>query len=823
MSSGPVSTVGPGRSTRVGSQALFLIGIATLVPELVWARQLGELVGSDLEGISTTLSAYLLGSSIGLWLGSRSRFPARHWGWLTVASFTLGAIWCGWWAAEWSVGGTFLASPWGRMLLAVPIVPYALTLSAMIPSWFRVPWNAAEGAGLRAGGWIAALDLGAAFGAMATPLVLLPWLGPGWTLVAVLGVLLAGQSLSPPGAGPSSRPNATVDRAQPPAGSSDAGVRLALAGLAGGVGLALQVVWTRLLGEILGTSLVILGLAAGTLLLGGAIGSRAAPVWLATIPRGRLVYLSWCVWLAAQGVSAWVVAAAPHIYLWAIERMPEGESALPIKLAIVVAALLPAGIAAGLSLPVLLAGWGDAPTTLARDAGRLQAAGLLGGTFGALAVGFWLVPRFGSGATVLCCGGLTLAGAGLALARVAEARSARSRLAIAAIAIAGLTGVAACRLWQPALLGAGVFQWSRADVTAGGALAAWHKREILYCGEGRLARVTIERASDLNATLLRVGGRVEGSVAIDPTEPSLAHLPTVSLLGVLPTLLRGDGAHTLIIGVGGGTTVATAVQAGNGPITALEVEPEVLSALRSSGGRAGFPWETRRLFAEPLAADSAPSDRESPAASPPDAARRLPTFIAADARAYLHRTREQWDAIVCQPSEPWLPWSAPLFTRAFFERVHSRLRPDGVAIHWLQLYRIDFPEFGAILRGFRDVFPEVLVFHPHPATGEVVLVGAATPIDPALWVERWQSSRLSEVRARAGWPDGVPWPLLDTGGVDRWLAGESSEGGGSPPASRNLLEHRLAAISDRGVSYAGEILRSLVEAGSPPRSDERKR
>lgn len=419
---------------------------------------------------------------------------------------------------------------------------------------------------------------------------------------------------------------------------------------------------------------------------------------------------------------------------------------------------------------------------------------------GALGVGLFLVPTLGSGTTLWIMGAGTVAGAASTSFALAESRSTRSLWVLGALVSAAGAALAAGHLWNPALLGAGVFQWSRADVAEGQAFETWKRREILYAGEGRLARVTIERAPNFNATFLRVGGRVEGSVAIREGEPSLAHLPTVSLLGVLPTLFLGERARTLIVGVGGGTTVATAAQAGSDPITALEVEPEVLAALQSPGGRAGFPWETARLF--PADSLDAPLESASRGAQV--------EFVVADARAFLHRTRDRWDAIVCQPSEPWLPWSASLFTPEFFERVRTRLAPGGVAVHWLQLYRIDFPEFAAILRSFRDTFDEVQVFHPHPATGEVVLVGFAPggpSVDARTWQERWESPRIAEVRRRAGWPDGIPWPLLETAGVDRWLAGRERG-----RAARGRLEHRLPLLAERGSDYSAEILRSLLEA-----------
>lgn len=764
------------RSLSAGAQALFLIGFATLVPELVWARQLGEVFGSDLEGISITLGVFLLGSAAGLARSMQTDWSPRIWMTLALVCGVGVAFWCrnlvpavtdGWFVAQ--------SIPL-RLLLAAPVAVYAFFLTGAIAPWFRDHVEPVDVAS-RTGSWIAAWDLGSAVAAVGTPLFLLPWFGPDGALFGAFVGLGIAIFLRTPGASSES---------QLPPQSPPPPVRQALAFTIGVVSFGLQVVWTRLLGEVLGTSLLVLGFAAAGLLLGGALGSRLAPVVMRRGSASRWLLVSWLGWLAAQTVSLLWMGRLPETYLQLVQGLDPEASVTSLKMILAWCALLPPAICSGLLLPLLTAGWSENEEQLARETGRIQSLGLLGGTVGAVATGLAVIPFWGSQNALWALAGLTAVGAVGTAATLAGWRSLLAPPAALALVVACLGAWGGKNWWDDALLGAGVFQWSRTDVASGQALADWRAREVLYSGEGRLARVTIERSPELNTSFLRVGGRVEGTVPVDPKAPSIAHLPTAMLLGLLPTLIGDEGREALVVGVGGGTTVATLVESDpRGKVTALEVEAEVLAALRSAAGQEAFPWEHERLYG----------------------GARPPELVVADARAYLHGQARTWDTIVCQPSEPWLPWSAPLFTQRFFELVRDRLAPGGFSLHWVQLYRIGAPELAGILAAFREVFPEVWIFHP-PDTGEIILVGRPPAVARDTWDQRWDLAGVKACRERLRWVGPAPEPLLDAPGIDRWLQGRRQLAG----SLRDHLEYQLPLLQDRGRNQAGELLRSLREA-----------
>jgi len=776
---------GHGSASGSGAQALFLIGFVTLGAELWLARAAGIVVGSDAIGAALAIGAFLLGSAAGSIAAGRGRAGPLRWSVAALALLVATALWV-------TVGLPSIVEGWSaaggwpaRIVGALPIALPAFALGGVPVAWFGSGALDAAGTRARIGGWIGLLDLGSAVGAIALPLLLLPSLGAGATLVA-LAAVLAVATLVARGAEPIAPEAGTEAGRSAEARGSGGRARIAVAAAVGAIALALQIAWTRLLGEMLGASLAVLGSATAAALAGGAIAARAAPGIVERRGGEPTILLAGAAWLLAQALAALLLALLPGLAVRLLGLLgPEpGAAATALKLALVAAILLPPSIASGVVLPSLLASWCRSPGELRREAGALGAAWLVGGAAGALAFGLVVLPGAGSGASLAIAGGATAAGVAVALSRRA-ARGARLP-AGAALAISAALALAAGARWDSALLGAGVFHWSREDLAAGLALSGWRERTVTYVGEGALAKVAIEVAPAHNAAYLRVGGRVEGSVPIDPDRPSLADLPTEILLGVLPAVEGPGEGELLIIGIGGGTTVSAAVESWRGAVTALEVEPEVVRALGSAAGAAAFPREHAALF---------------------PAAGGGPELVFEDARSYLGRETSRWDAIVCQPSEPWLPFAAPLFTPEFYDLVRERLAPGGVAVHWLQLYRIGPGECAAILSAFRSAFPTVRLYHP-PGTGEVILVGGA---------ERSAEERLAaaaDPRVALPWarlrpPVPFPEPLVAAGALDRWLA---TEAGGRPGDLRSRLEFRLPLLGDRGADRSGEILRSLAEA-----------
>ena len=121
-------------------------------------------------------------------------------------------------------------------------------------------------------------------------------------------------------------------------------------------------------------------------------------------------------------------------------------------------------------------------------------------------------------------------------------------------------------------------------------------------------------------------------------------------------------------------------------------------------------------------------------------------LIIDDARTYLRVTPNRYDIIVSEPSHPWVPGVANLFTKEFFTLGRERLSQDGVFVQWVQIYQLSTDSLRSVLATFHGVFPYVQVFRVEGATKgkDLILIGSKT----ALTLDRL-SERMAEPRVAA--------------------------------------------------------------------------
>ena len=93
-----------------------------------------------------------------------------------------------------------------------------------------------------------------------------------------------------------------------------------------------------------------------------------------------------------------------------------------------------------------------------------------------------------------------------------------------------------------------------------------------------------------------------------------------------------------------------------------------------------------------------------------------------DAREALLTSRERYDLIVSEPSNPYRAGIASLFTQEFYRAATDRLTDDGVFVQWIQAYEIDTPTLRTVYATLASVFPQVETWHTNP--GDIVLVAS---------------------------------------------------------------------------------------------------
>jgi len=350
-------------------------------------------------------------------------------------------------------------------------------------------------------------------------------------------------------------------------------------------------------------------------------------------------------------------------------------------------------------------------------------------------------------------------GADCAVCRLPRRSSTLGFLAASLLPVLAFVGLRAGPLsepWDPKRLLSGVYQWSRPDQESLSLEEAFRSREILSLVRGREVIVTVEldESEEVATVTVRGNGKVEGSVPADPAKRSLADLPTQVLLGALPTSLIAEGPSrsALLIGLGSGVTLGALLE-GAGALHAtdvIEIEPAFLEAIQSEGARKYL----RPFVPESVLAGTGGAGVRFHFGD----ARRL---LAVELRA------SRWDAIVSQPSEPWIPGAAPLFTEEFFELASRRLKPGGIFFQWLQLYKMESLGVELFLRTFRRTFPETFVLRA-PRTGELILMGSFERPD---WVRLLRAPQdVRYLRAGLEVPaDRLAAILAGPRGIDDWV------------------------------------------------------
>lgn len=667
----------------------FVSGFAALLYQTAWTREFAFLFGTSELAVVAVLAAYMgglaLGAAIAARVVRRLTRPVLAYGLLELG-IAIGALLVpllirGVQAVYIALAGGLEAPPESLALTTalfhllgsfVVLVPCTALMGATLPLLARYAVSEDAQVGPRIGVLYAVNTFGAIAGTLVAAFVFLPLLGLRQTVyIGIAGnavVFVAAALLARGLTGmPAEDPDEGV------AGTRRFHWILPAMTLSGAVSFLYEVLWTRLLGQVLGGSTAAFASMLSSFLLGIALGSALASRFakthsaaargfaLAQLGTGVFGYLAFRLADRLPDLAHWVGAhpAAP-----APGAAAAGVMLLPVTLCI--GATFPFGVR-------LLARDADEAAAVS---GRVYAWNTVGSIVGAILAGFFLLPMLGLERTALV--GVTTS---LLLAAWAASAGGARRPALAAAAVAGLLLALVVGLPRPV------------DLLLHSAISgARMPGDLYYLGVGRSATVTV--VENRTGWRLLTNGLPESGVE-RAEMPDLRPNET-AWLSLLPTAARPETEDMLIIGLGGAKTLeATASSVAS--IDVIELEEEVVVA--------------NRLI---------PRERD-PLADP-----RVNLRLG-DARGAMNLTERRYDAIVSQPSHPWTSGASHLYTQEFFALTHSKLEPGGVFVQWIGMGFVDVPLFGSLMAAMTDVFEHVHVFRPVPAA--LVFVASDEPID----------------------------------------------------------------------------------------------
>lgn len=681
-----------------GQFALLLIcfvlsGFAGLLYETIWTRQFSFVFGTSELAVATVLAAYFGGLAIGAALAGRwaqrTRRPVLAYGLLelgialsalAVPMAIRGAtqIYKGMMASSGlaDAGGLGSALFYLAAAFVILIIPTGL-MGATLPLLARYAVHDDRQIGPRIGLLYTANTLGAVAGTLFAAFVLLPRIGQSktvWVGVATNVAVFIAAAILAKRASPRSQPEAAQDRT--PAKSLSSRWILPVVCLSGAISLSYEVLWTRLLGHILGGTIYAFATMLASFLLGIAIGSAAAARW-ASGPERATRGFAWTQLGAAvlSLIAFWLLPWWPAL----AERLGAGVwSGLSANASLAIAILLPATLCIGASFPfavrILAHDERDAP----RATARVYAWNTVGAILGSIATGFFLLPLFSFSGMLIAAVGLNLL---LALCVALHRHHGSKPVLIGALACAALLVIA--RPAEP---------WPILQRSALGGLPVTGER--IFYAVGRSATVLL--MDDGIGWDVRTNGLPEANIRRRGSAPSRVLIQAWQT--ALPVLARPDARKMLVIGLGGGMVLETAPKSIE-QIDVVELEPEVITANRLIG----------------------PDRANDPLADP-----RVHLHVN-DARGALVVARDQYDAIVSQPSHPWTAGASNLYTREFFALAKEHLTSDGVFLQWMATNFVDTELIRSLLAALHEVFEYVEVYAPQ--RGALLFIASAAPFD----------------------------------------------------------------------------------------------
>ena len=697
--------------TGIVGVLLFGSGLCALMFQLIWNRELSLVFGGASTATAAVTAVFMGGLGLGNWWWGertdRSSNPLHMYGLLETAIALSAAV------SPWlidlatviyiSLGGQERMGEFGATLVRLLLTVFAVGLPTFLmggtlPAAVKSVEFADDERRLSTAFLYGANTLGAVTGAVLGTFFALPNFGVRsvlWSvsllnlIVATIAIVLARS--------PFER-HATA-KAKAPIQDEKPAPATFLYGAAATTGFAfflLELVWFRLLGPILGGTVFTFGLILAAALLGIGLGGLFHSLFFRRVTPSFAILAATCLLEAACVAFPFFLgdALAVHAGRLQAESQTFGQSVLGwSQIALVV--VFPASFVSGVQFPLLISLLGRGRRELGSQLGRAFAWNTLGAIVGSLAGGFGLLPLLTAPVTWTAVAGLLVL-LGAAGCWVSVKRGERAYLALSTAVAAGflaayfLSATGPTAYWRHSGIGAGRELPPRDPVQLQNAQNLY-RRGLVEEADGVQAGIGLLKD---NGLAFIVNGKGDGHAIRDAG--------TQIMLGLLGALLHPQPERCFVVGLGTGESAGWLAESPDvKEVVVAELEPAV----------------------DRMAALCAPVNHD---------VLRHPKVrrVYNDAREMLLTTSTDFDLIVSEPSNPYRPGVANLFTEEFYRACRARLRPQGLFVQWLQGYEIDDETIAIVLKTLRSTFLAVEIWQS--MSGDLLLVcHLADPIHDA--------------------------------------------------------------------------------------------
>jgi len=454
-------------------------------------------------------------------------------------------------------------------------------------------------------------------------------------------------------------------------------------GLCGFSSMIYEVVWTRVLCLIIGSSVYAFSTMLTTFIFGIGLGSLLFS-WLWKDRPVKLVLFG----IVELGIGLYSLLLIycfeklPFFFLGLFSLTPLSFG-IPIWIQFLICFLvmLIPTILMGASFPIASQIYTRSLERVGKSIGTLYFSDTIGCIFGSSLAGFLFIPVIGTQNTIFFAVFINIM---LGLVAILFFRRLGQKVMMISLALGAILALFYITPgWNKQVMNSGASIYATRGMKRFVFKELLEDSDIVYYKEGIDSTVSVHRTPD--GIHMKTNGKIEGGTGRD--------MRTQLLLGYLPVLLHKDPKNILIIGCGTGITAGAVAQCRVKSIDLVELEEGVIEGAKFFKGVNRNVLEDRKLNA-----------------------------IINDGRNHLLITPKVYDVIMSAPSYIWTAGVANLFTEEFYKLCKEKLSKDGIMAQWVQIYGMSYYDVRTIIKTFTNVFKHTTLCFS--SLGDIILIGA---------------------------------------------------------------------------------------------------
>jgi tetratricopeptide (TPR) repeat protein/predicted membrane-bound spermidine synthase len=670
---------------------LFFTSFSSLIYEVVWSRELSFIFGTSAYAISTVLTVFMAGLALGSLCGGRVIDQIKEkYKFLAIIEILIGLTCLATlqllpilknpylYIYNTLQGSTFLlAIALFFLCIAVLIIPTFL-IGVAFPTVVKLYFNEQRNIGKSVGTTYMFDTVGGAFGALLAGFLLIPTLGlfrsslMASILNIIFGLIFYIVFM---------RRNLTLQPLLNKKNTKQDKLLLVLFFFSGFAALMFEVIWSRYIALLYGSSIYSFSILLASFLTGMGIGSIVISRYVDRIKNKILVFAFVELFIGLIGMCLVIIfPVMEHWFLYLYSNIYSYNVFMIALFLICFVVLLIPTMLMGATLPLLSAVY-VSNDKIGTDVGELYSANSFGSILGSFVAGFIIIPSAGLVKSSIMAGliYITIALAFMIYARSKSIEFNLSNNQIRKTIMLATTLIVLCFIVliafaHPNYIYNGVYYHGVRSQNYSEFFSSYDNDTLVFIGNSPYGVVTVYRDPTGKFIRLKNNGKTDAGSGDIETQAMISHLPLA---------LHEYPRSVLNIGMGGAFSLASAltyreVQS----IDCIEIDPEVVRADKTViSDYNNHALEDNRT-----------------------------NVVTADGRNFLFSTPKKYDVIISEPPNIWVSGVSNLFTREFYELAKAHLNTGGILAQWYPMYEMNNSDYRIALNTIRTVFPNIYEF-----------------------------------------------------------------------------------------------------------------